>query len=731
MAPDMSSSTSSLDDGGFVMVDDDIRSDTSFDDGRTVSIASTEDRVESDDGIATPDDTGSLVDVEEEREDIAQDDTIRGSLETLPASKYTPAVADGRGEEADSLMDSCFDQDLETPRQSTVHTTSTPVRSTEQSSSTEDYASEDPFDGMHVTRNVLIANLPSEFDVSSLAKMCRKFGTVTRAQISEGSDSPRSRRLGYVQMADRAEGFQTFNGITDKVLHSWKFNRPIVLDFVGDEVWTATEPAQPKTEPAQPTTWKTIHPAVRKTACRVYKNASLAMFIAMLIYFLMPVTSPPMVDEVAIRKDALSTAVANLTDFHDTYPNLKFNFTHLFPPTQPKDRRGPYKDLAYGPESLSFFPNLILVSLPKEDKKNGRYIHLLNTRVVKGEQDLAFNTTQLVDGIWAYLIDPDEAFGKITVKVNAEHPAKVWTLRGRKSQYVGISITNDFGKSSLQQDITSLSKLVTRDIAVARSRVKGFGELIALEVSASAAATRNVTTELAVYVARDLQVFANTAVSVLNQVVQANQNASARVYDVVIRNSQVSLRAVENALSTFKKDAKSSLARQRHLNAARRTRAKHLLRDGLIYSRKKALGLKARLAGQHHDDKKPSQQTTQQAIEICAFTQPARSSPVLKIWAPRCVARMTSCIDAHGYVKCESVGKEILRQVEMLRAAEDEGGKARWAARLEEMGREMKKGKGGEGEDFMDEWAPLLGRSRDKHSSCSGEIEVFEVQGEG
>lgn len=206
-------------------------------------------------------------------------------------------------------------------------------------------------------------------------------------------------------------------------------------------------------------------------------------------------------EELNVRRSALSTAIATMTKSNDVLKTL--NVEHLLPSTNETlcgalEHRG---------RSQGLSPNHIIVSVPR--KTSGRrHPRLVSTQVSKaGGRRIEFNSTKLLDGVYFVKVRNEDAFDLVTVIMRTASPA----LELEFSHNFGNKL---FQRRTYQKATTEVSKTVNKDLAVARRNMRSLQEKVGIELGASVIATKNVTTQLASYVRRDLQVLANTAMSV-------------------------------------------------------------------------------------------------------------------------------------------------------------------------------------------------------------------------
>ncbi|KAK0260819.1 hypothetical protein LTS09_004594 [Friedmanniomyces endolithicus] len=269
----------------------------------------------------------------------------------------------------------------------------------------------------------------------------------------------------------------------------------------------------------------------------------LKSIIAVALVLQLPLFTHNPIAEHAFRKHALCSAIQQLTN--STEATRSFSIDHLLPlPTATStDVFG--HQVHYAPLQ----PNHFIVSIPRSGTIMSRKIQ--SVRVHKATRDIAYNQTRIIDGVYDIAFDPTEAHGTVEVEGVIVHPKSAFTIQ------------HNFGNRLLQRQTyekarTDISKSVTKDIALASDTARTFGEKLQMELLAGAAATKNVTTQLAVQVTRDLQIFVNAAASMVVKVDHAlNKTAYAMSKDlaVVSRNVVAFGKSVRKSVSATKQTA--------------------------------------------------------------------------------------------------------------------------------------------------------------------------------
>ncbi|KAF2161292.1 hypothetical protein M409DRAFT_59290 [Zasmidium cellare ATCC 36951] len=306
----------------------------------------------------------------------------------------------------------------------------------------------------------------------------------------------------------------------------------------------------------------------------------LSMFlVAVVPYLLMPFirsSSAPVLD-TAIRREGLSVALEKIS------PSIAagaVNIDHLLPEPDSAcvSRGGFFGDARNGPicnqqpRHQGLTPNHILVSLPTIPRD------LLTSVSKSGGREIAFNQTMLIDGVWDVTIDPEEAYGTVNVNMRTHKPS------------TNVTASHNFGSRMLQRKTyekasTDVGKAVGKDVAVMRDAAQSLQSKLSTEVGAGMSATKNMTTQLALYMARDLQVIGNKAVSLFGQLAEAsNQTAAAFSKDFIL---------VQRDLVKFTKDLSTKVKSK--VESAKSS-SKALIRSPLVLSRDRLLELKKAFA---------------------------------------------------------------------------------------------------------------------------------------
>jgi hypothetical protein len=217
-----------------------------------------------------------------------------------------------------------------------------------------------------------------------------------------------------------------------------------------------------------------------------------------------------------MRREDLSGALGQLTN--STNSTKSFNIEHLLPVPTALPSLDIFGQPKLGTLEVHFQgvqPNYIIVSLPRN---YGRSPQVASTAVYKGDKSIAFNQTRLIDGVYAITLDPQEAYGIVTVAMPCKKPE------------LNITVSHNFGRRYLQLPTfekarTDISNTVTKDIAVARAGARGITDCF----TAIWGATHNVSTQLAQQVGHEAQVLANNTASLAGKLYSAGDATAAAV----------------------------------------------------------------------------------------------------------------------------------------------------------------------------------------------------------
>ena len=130
--------------------------------------------------------------------------------------------------------------------------------------------------------------------------------------------------------------------------------------------------------------------------------------------------------------------------------------------------------------------------------------------------------------------------------------------------------------------------------------MKSFSEKVGLELAAGAAASKNVTTQLAVYAARELQLYAHTGASILEKLGKEAPGTMQRLNDRLRRDAQIGKANVQRNLNIIYESVEKGLQ-----TTSQFTKdiipTKRAVGTSLHKARQRALGFKHRLQGLKRD----------------------------------------------------------------------------------------------------------------------------------
>ncbi|KAK5698617.1 hypothetical protein LTR97_006263 [Elasticomyces elasticus] len=320
-------------------------------------------------------------------------------------------------------------------------------------------------------------------------------------------------------------------------------------------------------------------------------SAQLARFL-LLIFMSLLVLSVPLfqvfsaftsnaVTEHAYRKEALSLALSRLSN--STEATKTFSMDHILP-TPTATATDMFGRVLYSKPSQVHYaplqPNHIIVSIPKE---SGYWMSctIRSVRAHKGTRDIAFNQTRIIDGVYDIAIDPSEAYGMVDIDGVMANPVSAFTVQ------------HNFGNRLLQRQTyekvgTGITNTITKDLVLASGTARSFSERLQTELIAGAVATKNVTTQIAIQMTRDLQVFVNAAASVAIKGHRAlNQTVHAAGKELAIMSNEVVTfgRSVRKSISASKKTAQALVP------------TKKIVTSPLKLSHERAVGFRQKLFG--------------------------------------------------------------------------------------------------------------------------------------
>ncbi|KAK0293032.1 hypothetical protein LTR35_001063 [Friedmanniomyces endolithicus] len=297
----------------------------------------------------------------------------------------------------------------------------------------------------------------------------------------------------------------------------------------------------------------------------------LKSIIAVALVSQLPIFTHNPIAEHAFRKHALCSAIQQLTN--STEATKSFSIDHLLPMPTATSTDVFGHQVHYAPLQTNHF----IVSIPRSGTIMSRKIQ--SVRVHKATRDIAYNRTRIIDGVYDIAFDPTEAHGTVEVEGVMVHPKSAFTIQ------------HNFGNRLLQRQTyekarTDISKSVTKDIALASDTARTFGEKLQMELLAGAAATKNVTTQLAVQMTRDLQIFVNAAASMVGKADQAlHKTAYAMSKDLAV---------VSKDIVAFGKSVRKSVHATKQ-TALALVPTKKMVTSPLMLSHKRAIGFRHKL----------------------------------------------------------------------------------------------------------------------------------------
>lgn len=326
--------------------------------------------------------------------------------------------------------------------------------------------------------------------------------------------------------------------------------------------------------------------------------------------------------ETEIRREALGAALAvrtNCTDVTQT-----FNIEHLLPRPIPTSTNF-FGQKVYATQKQVHYqgvmPNVFVVSVPREPGYLARQMPKAS-RVSRGDKDLKFEQATLIDGVYYVTIDKAEAHGSVTLWMSTKSPKST------------AALTYNFGSPYLHRQTyekvtTDISKSVTKDLNKAG---KNAGDLAAslssrlqLEIGAGMAATKNVTTAIALQLSRDLQVFVGKAMS-----------AREKMQAEINKDVENAGNAISQAISAVKSTTKTLIP------------SKKKVVEPIRIGRKHALRLQAKLFGGGQNDAN----STTASKELTTYVQNLLH-PGSSVRKPVKLRDIVACIPAADYAACK------------------------------------------------------------------------------
>lgn len=241
---------------------------------------------------------------------------------------------------------------------------------------------------------------------------------------------------------------------------------------------------------------------------------------------------PPILTEHAIQREALAASLAKATNTTDA--SRIFDLDHLLP--QPRLTNNGIWGLVHNTYETqkdvrfqAVSPNRFILSLPATSSFYAPRLQSVN--VHRGGQGLSFNQTQLVTGIYDVVFDVEHAYGMVSVDMVMKHSVPQ------------SSASHNFGSRMLQRHTyekatTDLSKSVGEHSIIARKAAQSVTEWLQIELYASAAAARELTTQLAVCVPPHLQAMADEVKRVSKDLIVAEQKGLVLLGDGIKRTAK-------------------------------------------------------------------------------------------------------------------------------------------------------------------------------------------------
>lgn len=336
---------------------------------------------------------------------------------------------------------------------------------------------------------------------------------------------------------------------------------------------------------------------------------------------------PNSASQIAIRRAALSNALVEVMNTTDA--TKIFDIEHLVPQNTTSTYDAPFQGKA---------PNHIVVTIPQ--KTNGRgFSTPTKWAVQKSEvREVPFNLTKLIDGVYHVSIDPKDAYNQVCVISQTKNP----NTSGKACHTFGSRL---WQRETYEKASMELSKAVNKDVAVASQRVKTLKDKLGVELVAGAAATKNVTTELAKYVARDLQVFAHTAVSMFDKMDEARVEAMQRLDDRINRDVHTGLIKLGYGVQKLQSGVQKSLQVTSHYTKDL-IPTKQTFSKSLSGARTRALSFKDRLSGLRKDTNSTSA-TKELSLRLQNFFKPDEKSK-----RAGSLSDIAKCMRAEDYKLC-------------------------------------------------------------------------------
>ncbi|PPJ50933.1 hypothetical protein CBER1_06530 [Cercospora berteroae] len=266
--------------------------------------------------------------------------------------------------------------------------------------------------------------------------------------------------------------------------------------------------------------------------------------------------------DVLARREALSSSLVNLSS-EGTLPNATslVDIDELLP--ECVERPGSvWCETGAAFEWLP--PHHVMLSLLRHSNHSRPVVPKFSRFSASNRSGVAFHIDELIAGVYLLTIDPSEVYGAIEFNVSSAKP--LWS-------FSAINGHHGRRKSNDKAD-TEVGTRIGNDIASMSKTVQKLNGILSHEIAASVQATRNVTSQLALYMSRELQVFGKTTGSMLHKAGRANKEVAETFVkdltviqqDVVKFTKDVSL-SVKSSMMAVKSSTKaliqSPLARSR------------------------------------------------------------------------------------------------------------------------------------------------------------------------
>lgn len=353
-------------------------------------------------------------------------------------------------------------------------------------------------------------------------------------------------------------------------------------------------------------------------------------------------------NELAVRRAALSQTLVEATN--NTKAPEVFNVEHLLP----EHRNATHPVLCSGSAPT------VVVSLPP--KKNGRGFSIptyWKAQRSKG-QAVEHNATMLIDGVYALTMPSDLAHGDIVVNFLLKDPPLNGTCHFK------------LGNKALQQRFyekvtTEVNKVINEEVAMFSLVAKSLKETLTLDLPAGAAASKNMTTQLALYAARELQLFAHTGVSLFEKIGQEGPGAMSRLSERITRDARAGAAHTQRWLQKLYKVGEKSLQSTSHLTKEL-IPAKKSLHDSLSGARERALSIKHRFTGLKRETNSTSA-TKELSLRLQNLFKPSEKAK--KAGSLKDIA---ACVRAENYRACR---REQMNKAKALAAYQPPGALAK------------------------------------------------------